>query len=105
MARKKSSGAPATASCVLYDPADGSIVHTHTVVRFDRGSVPSPRELETEARASLAKQPNHRDGLQVLHVKTDDLMPEGEFKVHPTAGTLEKLPERRRPGKRGSPAV
>jgi len=102
MARlKKSSGAPATASCVLYDPADGRIVHTHTVVRFDRGSVPSPKVLETEARAGLAKQANHRDGLQVLHVKSDDLGPEAEFKVHPTSRTLEKLPERRRPAKRG----
>src|SRR4051812_34473881 len=100
MARKKTSGATATASCVLYDPADGSIVHTHTVVRFDRGRVPSPKDLETEARASLAKQPNHREGLRVLHVKSDDLGAEGEFKVHPTAGRLEKVPERPRPGKR-----
>jgi hypothetical protein len=95
MARKKTPGAPATASCVLYDPADGSIVHTHTVVRFDRGSVPSPKALETEARASLAKQPNNREGLHVLHVKSDDLAPEGEFKVHPTDRKLEKLPERK----------
>ena len=97
MARKKTTGTPASASCVLYDPADGSIVHTHTVVRFDRGSVPSSKQLETEAHASLAKQPHRREGLHALHVRPDELEGEGEFRVEVKARRLEKLPERKRP--------
>ena len=98
MARKKTSGAPTSASCVLYDPSDGSIVHTHTVVRFDRGSVPSPKLLETEARASLATQPHRREGLQALHVKPDALEGEGEYRVDVKTGSLQKRPPRKRRG-------
>lgn len=98
MARKKTSGAPTSASCVLYDPADGSIVHTHTVVRFDRGSLASAKELESEARASLAKQPHRRAGLQALQIKTDDLEGEGDYRVDVATGSLRKQPPRKRRG-------
>ena len=98
MARKKTPGTPASVSCVLYDPTDGSIVHTHTVVRFDRGSVPSAKQLESEARESLAKQPHHRAGLQALHVKPDELEREGEYRVDVKTGSLQKQPQRKRRG-------
>lgn len=98
MARKKTPAAPASASCVLYDPADGSIVHTHTVVRFDGGRLPSPKDLESEAQAALQKQPHRRSGLQTLHLKPGDLESEDDLRVE--AGKLAKVPSRPRPSKR-----
>ena len=41
MARPKSSRSAASATCLLYDPSDGHIVHIHTVVMFGGRRAPN----------------------------------------------------------------
>jgi hypothetical protein len=79
---------------VLYDPADGRIVHIHMVVAFD-GALPADRKpLEAEARSILASQKHRRSGLKALHVASDTLKPGVSYRVDHARGKLAPRPEK-----------
>ena len=77
-------------TCVIYDPADGSIVLTHTVVRF-RGAAPgTPAADEADARSILARRNQDRKELVALHVNADDVQPDFGYRVSQGKLTAEQ---------------
>jgi hypothetical protein len=84
----------AQTTCVIYDPADGSIVLMHTVVRL-RGAAPGVRGAdEADARSILARRNQDRKELLALHVKADDVQPGFRYRVSRGKLTAEKPPLR-----------
>jgi hypothetical protein len=80
----------AQTTCVIYDPADGSIVLMHTVVRL-RGAAPGvPGADEADARSILARRNQNRKELLVLHVNADDVQPGFRYRVARGKLTAEK---------------
>ena len=71
----------APTTCVLYDPADGSVVLTHTVVRLRGSTSGGPQDAEDEARAILSRRKPHRPDLKALHVETDAIKPGAAYRV------------------------
>ena len=73
--------APAHTTCVLYDPADGSIVLMHTVVTL-AGAKPAARKaVEDEARSILSARKWHRKGLRALHPRAGAVKPGVAYEV------------------------
>jgi hypothetical protein len=80
----------AQTTCVIYDPADGSILLMHTVVRL-RGAAPgAPGADEAEARSILARRNQDRKELRALHVNADDVQPGFGYRVSRGKLTAEK---------------
>jgi hypothetical protein len=91
----------AQTTCVIYDPADGSIVLMHTVVRL-RGAAPgAPGADETDARSILARRNEDRREFLALHVNADDVQP--GFKYRVSRGKLTAENPSRRPARSDAP--
>jgi hypothetical protein len=55
--------------CVIYDPANGGVIHTHEVLTFPGGRQVTDADAEAEALALLARRTGKDvSGLGVLHV-------------------------------------
>jgi hypothetical protein len=81
---------PATATCVLYDPADGDIHLVHTVVYF-RGAKPrSWQAVEKEARQILSESRRDRAGLKSMRVNARAIEPGVPYRV--VRGKLTRTP-------------
>ena len=80
----------AQTTCVLYDPADGSIVLMHTVVRFGGSKLAGRKAAEVEARSIVARRKQHRKELKALHVKADAVQPGVAYRV--SRGRLTATP-------------
>jgi hypothetical protein len=82
----------AQTTCVIYDPADGTIVLMHTVVRL-RGAAPGASGAdEADARSILARRNQDRKELRALHVSADDVQPGIRYRISRAKLTAEKPP-------------
>ena len=67
--------------CVLFDPADGKIAHTHRIVTMD-GAEETPAHLLEERVRHLAKGLGlNLASLELMHVDANDLQPGVIYKV------------------------
>ena len=74
--------------CVLFDPADGKIVHTHRVVTMEGAEETPAHNLEERAR-HLAKGFGLDVGsLELMHVNASDLQPGVIYRVDRDKGCL-----------------
>jgi hypothetical protein len=74
--------------CVIYDPANGAVIHTHEVLTFPGGRQVTDADTEAEALAMLARRSGKdMSGFGVLHV------PPGEYQR--SARHRVELPSRR----------
>ena len=81
---------------VLYDPADGRIVHIHRTVVLPGGRMPDNVEIENHARDRLSTAHGRRhkkhlvdvSRLEGLHHPGDDLQPHRKYKVDVARGRL-----------------
>jgi hypothetical protein len=81
---------PKTETCVLYDPADGSIHLAHTVVLFSGAKAASWKAIEREAREILSSNKRDRPGLKSLRVRANALTPDSAYRV--VRGKLTRTP-------------
>jgi hypothetical protein len=81
---------PATATCVLYDPADGDIHLVHTVVYFPGATPRAWAAVEKEARQILADHQRDRAGLKSMRVNTKAIEPGVSYRV--VRGRLTRTP-------------
>ena len=94
----------AQTTCVIYDPADGSIVLMHTVVRL-RGAAPGVRGAdEADARSILARRNQDRKEFLALHVNADEIQPGFRYRVSRGKLTAEQ-PSLRPPRSEGPQSV
>jgi hypothetical protein len=74
--------------CVLFDPADGTIRHTHRVVTMEGANEASDRDVEKRAR-ELAKSFGLKTStLRPLHVDAGDFEPGKHYAVDPKTRRL-----------------
>jgi hypothetical protein len=67
--------------CVLFDPKDGSILHTHRVVTMD-GAAETPDQLVEERTRQLAKELGlDAASLELLHIDPKLIEPGVIYKV------------------------
>jgi len=68
---KANSPMPETVSdkiCVLYDPSDGRIVHTHRSTTLASGKIKSDEEIEARAREIATEAGHDVKALHILHL-------------------------------------
>ena len=77
--------------CVLFDPSDGAIRHTHRVVTLD-GADETPKEQIEKRTLELAKELGLEiKKLQVLHIKANDIEPGKQYAVNPATRCLVEI--------------
>ena len=81
---------PATATCVLYDPADGVIHLVHTVVYFAGAKPRAWQAVEKEARQILSESRRDRARLKSMRVKAKAIEPGVSYRV--VRGKLTRTP-------------
>lgn len=81
---------PTTATCVLYDPADGDIHLVHTVVYFPGAKPRAWRTVEKEARQILSESRRDRAGLKSMRVNAKAIAPGVSYRV--VRGKLTRTP-------------
>ncbi len=83
--------------CVLYDPKDGRIAHTHEVITLPGGRKVDDEEVEARAFKRAAALGKDTSKFKALHVKAPkDHDRSSMYRVDPNSLTLTKL---RRPEK------
>jgi hypothetical protein len=74
--------------CLIYDPADGGVIHTHEVLTFPGGRQLTDADAEAEALALLAHRTGKDvSGFGVLHVPAGEYQRRARYRV--------ELPSRR----------
>src|SRR5678815_4232372 len=77
--------------CILFDPSDGAICHTHRVVTLD-GADETPKEQIEKRTLKLAKELGLEvKKLQVLHINANDIEPGKQYAVNPTTHRLVEV--------------
>ena len=76
--------------CVLYDPSNGAIVHTHWVTTLPGGRKIDEAELEKRIRERAAFRGRDVQGLKVLHVDPSEYKQGTRYQVDTKAGKLTK---------------
>lgn len=80
--------------CVLYDPQDGRVVHTHQVVTLPGGRDCTDSELEAHA-IECAKQAGHEvGGLATLRVTEEECDGTSQYRVDLAEKKLRKAERR-----------
>lgn len=79
-------------TCVLYDPSDGRVVHTHRVVTMPGGQESNDEEVAERAGDCAKRMGHETNGLHVLHVGPDDCDGVSQYRVDLTAMNLQKIP-------------
>ena len=78
-------------TCVLYDPRDGRIVHTHRVVTLPGGRKVTNEEVEARTK-EIAKQTGHDiSGLHAMHFAANAYDASAVYRVDVTTKKLVKL--------------
>jgi hypothetical protein len=67
--------------CVLYDPSDGRIVHTHKVVTYPGGKTVNEKQVEARAMELVAKTGVDTSKLRALQVPPEDYSPTAAYQV------------------------
>ena len=82
-----------TKYCILFDPSDGAIRHTHCVATLD-GADETPKEQIEKRTLKLAKELGLEvKKLQVLHADGSEIEPDTQYTVNPATGRLVKIDE------------
>jgi hypothetical protein len=68
-------------TCILYDPSNGRIVHTHQVAAYGGANVPSVPELAESCIAIANKLGHDTTTLKTLAVSPEDFKPGVPYKV------------------------
>jgi hypothetical protein len=85
--------------CVLYDPKDGHIVHTHQVIILEGGRAVDDEEVQARAFRRATRLGKNTSKLKALHVPPKSLHPSTAYRVDLRS---LKLVEIRRPQKAGT---
>ena len=80
--------------CVLYDPTDGAIVHTHMVTRLKGARRVDDAEMERRVRERAGERAAGR--LAVLHVDPANFRTAARYRVDD--GALVEIERPQRPG-------
>jgi hypothetical protein len=68
--------------CVIYDPANGGVIHTHEVLTFPGGRQVTDADAEAEALALLAHRTGKDvSGFGVLHVRPGEYQRSARHRV------------------------
>jgi hypothetical protein len=67
--------------CVIYDPANGRVLHIHHDIALPGGRPAGENEIEAAALGQLRKRGRLTDQLRVLHVKPEELRPDVRYSV------------------------
>ncbi len=76
--------------CVLYDPSNGTILHTHWVTTLPGGHKVDKAELERRIRERATSRSRDVNGLKVLHVDPREYDQGMRYRVDVEAGKLVK---------------
>jgi hypothetical protein len=77
--------------CVLYDPKDGRVIHTHRALTMPGGRDVTDEELEACAK-DMAKRAGHDiTGLSSLRVPGEDCDGSSQYRVDLAMNKLQKL--------------
>jgi hypothetical protein len=79
--------------CVLYDPSNGTIVHTHWVTTLSGGRVVDQPGMEKRIRERAASRGRNVQGMKVLHVDPKEYKQGTRYRVDLEARKLAKLSE------------
>jgi hypothetical protein len=82
--------------CVLYDPQDGRILHTHRVIRMPGGQDSTDEEIAAQAKDCAKRAGRDISVLNTLRVAAEDHDGSSHYRVDLTNMKLQKL-ERPRP--------
>jgi hypothetical protein len=85
--------------CVLYNPNEGTIVHTHRVTTFPGGHKVDKAEMEKRIRERATAAGRDLTGLEILHVQPEEYKPRTQYRVDVRARKLVEVPKKRRTGK------
>jgi hypothetical protein len=98
MTRERSPRGDATARkvCVIYDPRDGRVVHTHAAITMPGGHEFSEAEVEASARDRAQRVGHDLAGLEVLSVADEECDGSSAYRVDLTEMKLSKI-ERQSP--------
>lgn len=78
-------------TCVLYDPQNGSVVHTHSVVVMPGGRDVTDQELEERAKDRAKRAGHDIANLRTLPVAAEDCDGSSMYRVDLTTRKLHKL--------------
>jgi hypothetical protein len=76
---------------ILYDPQDGRVVHTHTVLTTPGGQDVTDEELEERTRQRAERVGHAISGLRTLRVSSDECDASSQYRVNLATGKLEKV--------------
>jgi hypothetical protein len=79
--------------CVLYDPSNGNILHTHWVTTLPGGRKVDKAELEKRIRERATSRGRDASGLKVLHVDPAEYVQGIHYRVDLAAGKLAECPK------------
>jgi hypothetical protein len=80
--------------CVLYDPLDGRVVHTHRVLTMPGGRDVTDEELEERAKDRAKRAGHDIKGLSTLRVTSDVCDCSSQYRVDLATKKLQKLERR-----------
>jgi hypothetical protein len=79
-------------TCVLYDPSDGHIVHTHQVVILPGARNVGDSEVESRAFAIAKKVGRDVSKVRALHISSKDYAENINYKVDVKSLRLTEIP-------------
>ena len=85
--------------CVLFDPKDGRVVHSHGVTVLQPGKQIEPAELEARARQHAARFGKQVEDLSALHLPLAAIHGHEAFRVNPKGDGVIPI-ARTKPGRR-----
>jgi hypothetical protein len=77
--------------CVLYDPKDGRVVHTHRVLTMPGGEDVSDEELEARAKDMAHRAGHDVTSLWTLRVPGEECDGSSQYRVDLAMNKLQKL--------------
>jgi hypothetical protein len=84
--------------CVLYDPRDGRIAHTHRSETYRGGKKKTENEMASRARECAARRGWDTAALEILHAPSGDLRTGKAYRVDPLKKNLVEIPRRHERG-------
>jgi hypothetical protein len=88
--------------CVLFDPKDGTIHHTHRVLTMQGAQGTSKQQMEARTLHHAKERGLDTKRLHILHVDPEALATPGHYSVNPKTRVLVKR-ETRPTGRRRAP--
>jgi hypothetical protein len=87
--------------CLLFDPANGRVVHGHGATVLESAKPIEPAELEARARQHARTLGKAVEGLKALHLPFEAIQAHAAFKVNPEGTGIVPIAAGPRHGNRG----